>query len=916
MDINRICLRCMSELPQAGAACPRCGFQDASYRHPAGALPLRYILGGRYLIGAVQGNHAHSFEYSGLDIPQNRPVTIREYYNPDVMARRSDSLQIGYFPARKEDFYSEREHFREKSEALCASDPSYTCFKANHTWYLVRPADAPAHAGTPAQYITEDIIDRQKQGDRSSGRDTVQPVPGSGSGRAAGAAPVTPEQKKKKKKAPIILAIAAVIPVLVLVGVLLSHNVFSPGDSGSGSSHETHHETHKPTPSPEPDNRPTPSPEPAPSPAADNTGNTGNTGNTNNADTPEPTRKPTPAPAQSASDKSYNPGTTVMLYIIGSNLETQNSEATNDLAELMDAGIDTNVNNVLVCTGGAFFWHLDIPADSCCIYKLDGDSLERLEKGISDGNMSNPDTLAEFINYSVDRYPSEHYELILWDHGGGPVFGFGVDEHYPDDLLESEDIREAMDRTRFASEPLDLVAYNACIMNSIEIAELWSDYADYLLADAEVEYSWDYHSFEILNSTSDPVRVAERLAEDYCDIFDGENGPQYQPIAMTCLDLSGMDEIMQCFSSLADDLNGCLNGSSFARVAEARSGCFRYGYLNTASKANSYDLVDLGDLCGRLSDVCPRTAPALSDAIERYVTCRVSKIPEMMGMSVYFPYDMPEIYDNLTGKSGEMEKVTSCASWCRFVRDFGDLHLHGSGHASWDVRASMSKGLPELTLTQEQMNETAAVSLVILEDFRDGSYGTVLQNFPVKLTSDRKAKPDRIPDIFCLVNSDNKIGAPIPTVFMQSAGSIRYYCTESITAGGEIGALFNLTGDAIHASYVQNTDNDELEMLGYAADEEADNNILNTRNEVSLAGLDTISYSIRRIRPGKTGRGEMLPCQDWEETSAGEAQEMEINFFDLPEPKKLSVRDTGRHYVYQFVIEDIYGGMHGSELLK
>ncbi len=40
--------------------------------------------------------------------------------------------------------------------------------------------------------------------------------------------------------------------------------------------------------------------------------------------------------------------------------------------------------------------------------------------------MTDPGTLAGYIRWCAENYPASRYELILWDHGGGSVSGYGV----------------------------------------------------------------------------------------------------------------------------------------------------------------------------------------------------------------------------------------------------------------------------------------------------------------------------------------------------------------------------------------------------------------------------------------------------------------------------------------------------------
>ena len=44
--------------------------------------------------------------------------------------------------------------------------------------------------------------------------------------------------------------------------------------------------------------------------------------------------------------------------------------------------------------------------------------------------MNKADTLHNFIQWGARQYPAQQYALTLWNHGGGPIGGFGVDRSY------------------------------------------------------------------------------------------------------------------------------------------------------------------------------------------------------------------------------------------------------------------------------------------------------------------------------------------------------------------------------------------------------------------------------------------------------------------------------------------------------
>ena len=84
---------CMSRKEQSGP-CPNCGF-DESQPHDKSFLPLRAVLGGRYVVGRCLTVNGEAITYLGYDCKTDQTVQIREYM-PDVLcSRRLDgSLSI------------------------------------------------------------------------------------------------------------------------------------------------------------------------------------------------------------------------------------------------------------------------------------------------------------------------------------------------------------------------------------------------------------------------------------------------------------------------------------------------------------------------------------------------------------------------------------------------------------------------------------------------------------------------------------------------------------------------------------------------------------------------------------------------------------------------------------------------------
>ena len=61
---------------------------------------------------------------------------------------------------------------------------------------------------------------------------------------------------------------------------------------------------------------------------------------------------------------------TIMIYMVGSDLESENKIATYDLDDVNPDNIDLENNNVLLIVGGSTKWHNYVSEDEVAIYKF------------------------------------------------------------------------------------------------------------------------------------------------------------------------------------------------------------------------------------------------------------------------------------------------------------------------------------------------------------------------------------------------------------------------------------------------------------------------------------------------------------------------------------------------------------------
>ena len=236
---------------------------------------------------------------------------------------------------------------------------------------------------------------------------------------------------------------------------------------------------------------------------------------------------------------------TILLYDCGSNLESDNAMATWNLYQIMESVIPEGIN-VVVLAGGADKWQTEPEylegAEAVCedgknqIWVCSGKNAANAEnehgkmtlqtdmpEAIESTYLSDPVTLKGFIDYAAEKFPAEKYDLILWDHGGGPHGGFGVDENNPDNrysivTMSVGEIARALKES--AVERFDIVDFDACLMSSAEIAASLSECADYLVVSAETEPGYGQEYTTWLNALAeDPQMNGFELGKIIVDSF-------------------------------------------------------------------------------------------------------------------------------------------------------------------------------------------------------------------------------------------------------------------------------------------------------------------------------------------------------------------------------------------------------------
>ena len=360
---------------------------------------------------------------------------------------------------------------------------------------------------------------------------------------------------------------------------------------------------------------------------------------------------------------------TIMVYMCGTDLESRSSMATSDLQEMAAAEIGKNVN-LLVYTGGCTGWRNNIVSkDVNQIYQVRDGNLIRLVENAGTSAMTEPDNLTSFIQWCAKNYPASRNELILWDHGGGSLSGYGYDEKYPrSGSMRLDGIDKAL---KNAGMTFDFIGFDACLMATMETALTLSPYADYLLASEETEpgVGWYYTNWltELSRDTSKPtIEVGKRIIDDFVDVC--AQTCKGQQTTLSIIDLAELEKtVPQKLTDFSKSITKLIQDKEYKAVSSARNGTREF------ARSSGIDQVDLAHLAKNLNT-------AQGDALVEVIRSAVkynrtsSNMTNCYGLSIYFPYKKTSSVNQAVAT---YQQIGMDEEYARCIQEFASLEISG-----------------------------------------------------------------------------------------------------------------------------------------------------------------------------------------------------------------------------------------------
>ena len=360
---------------------------------------------------------------------------------------------------------------------------------------------------------------------------------------------------------------------------------------------------------------------------------------------------------------------TIMVYMCGTDLESRSGMGTADLQEMLDARFGGDIT-LLIYTGGCKAWKNSVVSSSANqIWQVKDGKLICLRENLGSVPMTDPDTLSGYIRWCAENYPASRYELILWDHGGGSVSGYGYDEKFASS--GSMNLAGLDTALKSAGIKFDFIGFDACLMATAETALTMAQYADYLIASEETEpgVGWYYTDWLTAfgeNTSLPTIQIGQHIADSFVDTC-----ARKCPGQLTTLSVVDLAELETTLPGVLADFSKStaklIQNQQYQSVSNARSGAREFAQ---SSRIDQVDLVHLARNMGT------KEGQALADILLGAVKYNhtSSNMTNAYGLSIYFPYRKVSMVDQA---ASAYRQIGMDEDYARCIRQFASVAASG-----------------------------------------------------------------------------------------------------------------------------------------------------------------------------------------------------------------------------------------------
>ena len=378
---------------------------------------------------------------------------------------------------------------------------------------------------------------------------------------------------------------------------------------------------------------------------------------------------------------------TILVYLAGDN--NLDEDGARDIAEMAKVGSNDDINIIAQFdrAGAAGTQRFYITKGGG--YEKDG--IENL----GETNTGDPNILVDFLEWGIAEYPAERYMAVLWNHGSGwnedevydkalklrpdkktltpkmkssfrekkirkTMFSTTIDEIlkqkpavrgilYDDeskDFIDNAEMKKVLAKAArsLPGKRFDIIGFDACLMNTIEVDFQLRDIAKVIVGSEETEpgAGWPYD--KILGALAkdpdmSPEDFGKAIVDSYIRSYD--RGVNSEPVTMSAVNLDKIDDVMSGINKWAMALKkNITKKDAFYNVLQCGEVVQKFYYQ---TYKDTFDFAKLMNESSKIKEI-QAASEALMDVLEpgddNFVIASKTLTPNMAnahGVSIYFP---------------------------------------------------------------------------------------------------------------------------------------------------------------------------------------------------------------------------------------------------------------------------------------
>jgi hypothetical protein len=266
----------------------------------------------------------------------------------------------------------------------------------------------------------------------------------------------------------------------------------------------------------------------------------------------------------------------------------------------------------------------------------DSISSKVLEDSLEQNDMSDPQTLRDFVKYGVEHYPAQHYILIIDDDGLGWKGVCSDTINGDGKWMSLSEVSSALLGYRF-----EIIVCNAHSMSMVEVAYQLKEEANFLVASEYYSYSYPRNilglSAWLQDLTNNPNLSGKSIARSIATAI--YNASKSDRSSVSAIDLSKVDAL----TSKIADLGSLLithTGTHWKEVVDARQIAVPLFTEHFDLKRFSQNIQDSTDLDSTIKNAAQEVVNANDAAVIKME----SNQPELGygGLCIHFPKEPAE----------------------------------------------------------------------------------------------------------------------------------------------------------------------------------------------------------------------------------------------------------------------------------